>query len=753
MIILITLIGVGSLFIATHLGSSYYFVSGKVINAMGEESRTIAMAFYDDYGIRLIVEDDELEFDERLAPNNTVLRGKYPKLSYILYLCRNGCKGYEVREKDFESVEIGSIVRAKTSKTFAEILEIVEEGVKPIYFLHANESDAMNVWRKAEEVVKMENPFSGLILKHFYSNDRYDWFVIITSLDFDKSTVRNTILLFNDSLKLHSVKKSAKPIRFLEIQDVRNIIRTAPYVIFRDCAIHKIGWYYICQSPLNNFNYVSNTAVVEGHFGLTLVATSSAYGEGDLLYPEMYREILKSEDSPEITIRKFLPDTNISWKEINADGNTMSASGKISTHPEVLHKYKISERVLFNPLVENETVFLLGERNIYAIDEDTGEILWTLDVEGRYYVLDNHLYVSNSSSIVGVDKALGRVAWSYNLSGVKSIHMTHPIDNPSDTIMVAVTTDEIRILNITHTRASEIGSRHFGRNITAVCLDASNNILYIALKEGTRGKLVAVELDDRITTLWMYNHWAEIKNIACKDGEVYLVDSAGLTAITNGEARWECDVGVNGISISRYIYASKVIGERGLVYINSDGEVKYTFKLPDGEVPGTPVTSKNVVILPSMKPNNYSKLYIIQDGTNIFELKHEGEISEPPKISVAYGKIYALFPYDDTHYAIYILGDEKAPEVVDLFNKSRIFAEVPTKPVKFRVWYHEKNLHRAIFAYRINNSWHYVEMKCGEEVCEVRVPVQPKNSVVEYRVILIDDVGNYRILRGEYSIE
>ncbi len=716
---------------------SQYFVCGKAITGVrGDTCYTIAVEFYDDTGVRLIVKDREFNFTE-LVLNDTVkrkLREKYSRLNYILMLFDGDeCAGYFVNEEDFMRAELGSIVEAKVIGTNAKILKIVEKGVKPFYVLNGNESKAKELWRKVVSLVNIRYPFSGIVFRHICTTGGglySDWYVIVTMLDFKNLRVNYTILRFDDSFKLVGNYKFVRPLMRMSEDEIsksidRTINRYGLKEFFRcKSRLKRFGWYYVYRCPS-----LGGTIVFERHSGLVFLATKR------LMFPEMYREICKTDRPPELMVKMFLPDINRSWKMIDSDyGCTRSISVKVPRIAEVLHVFRFSEKIKFNPLVENGTIFVACEKNVYAIDERTGN-MWVLNLSPNCYALGDYLYLANSELLLAIDKRIGKIVWTANVCKAKSILIV-------EGYIIVATPNVVSCLSKNDGKV--LWSRLFRENVSAVC--AGDGKLFVANGKEIRAfKLSSGEI------VWKYEHWCKIKRIAYKDGRLVFVNSVGNVAVLdeNGNYLWEKDAGVDEIAIDKAIYASKILGKKGLVAMDFNGNTIFTFDLPDGEIPGAPIVTDNVVVLPSMKPKSYGKVYILgHNGGKLFELKHDGKASERPKVSVAYGKIYTVFQYDEEHYAIYVLGDSKPPEVIDgFFNVTEVFANQP-----IHIWVNCKDnsgIYKAIFAYRVNDTWRYIEMDTNSGF---RLPSLPAGSMVDYAIILIDNVGNYRIIEGRYRV-
>ncbi len=129
--------------------------------------------------------------------------------------------------------------------------------------------------------------------------------------------------------------------------------------------------------------------------------------------------------------------------------------------------------------------------------------------------------------------------------------------------------------------------------------------------------------------------------------------------------------------------------------------------IKENEDAGTPVVTKKVVILPVVSLH-YGKIYLLWRGTNkLYEYEYAGEENYMPKVSAAYGNIYAVFSYDRAKHAIIKFEDSEKPEIKKVEN----IKHNNSIDVRAMVQDKESGIYKAIVAYNKDSEWHYVEME------------------------------------------
>ncbi|MCQ4153965.1 MAG: hypothetical protein NOM71_06910, partial [Archaeoglobi archaeon] len=200
------------------------------------------------------------------------------------------------------------------------------------------------------------------------------------------------------------------------------------------------------------------------------------------------------------------------------------------------------------------------------------------------------------------------------------------------------------------------------------------------------------------------------------------------------------------------LFIPKTIGDKNLdlQIVDFDGNMIGTFNLSANEIPGFPVVSDNVVILP-VKTDSYGKIYILWRGLEkLYELKHEGAEVLTPKVAVSKGNIYVVFSENKSSQKLYRLADLTPPEIVSIDVK----AEGNELSISALIKDPESALHRVLIAYSIEGGkWNYKDMEIGrkyvrepiggyglsEELYIAKLQVQ---NAVEFYIVAVDNSNN-----------
>jgi len=257
--------------------------------------------------------------------------------------------------------------------------------------------------------------------------------------------------------------------------------------------------------------------------------------------------------------------------------------------------------------------------------------------------------------------------------------------------------------------------------------------------------------------LWRYDHDDIVGTPVYKENKILFIDSGGRLIVisSKGEKLWEKnvygggDVNTNSyLAIGNAIYAPRNIGEKplNLYVIDFDGNFVGKFELEQEERAGAPVVTKNVVLLPVVN-NGYAKTYFLWKGINkLYEFKFEGDEIFMPKVSVAYGSIYAVFSHDKSNHVLIKFKDSEKPKI----KRVEEIKHNESVDVKALIQDEQSGIYKALVAYK-DSEWHYVEMELARRYAmepiggygfneEEYIATIPKT---EYVVIAIDNAGNY----------
>jgi len=502
---------------------------------------------------------------------------------------------------------------------------------------------------------------------------------------------------------------------------------------------------------------------------------------------EEAQPVKEKEKVPKDSLPALLP-----WRLFKGDADSrMFYPSSIPRKPDVMFKVNVSSHFGFftsTPLVEGDKIFLADGAGIYALSRETGEFLWGKEIlsdslEGRKisypqpwerwealgigkgvaaYGLGKYLYVGTSGGgrnlIIAFDKDAGNVVWKRELVGEDDNLVTSNLLVAGGKVCAGTVHSDARVYCF-----SEDGKFLWSTRL-------EGNIRGLAYGDGTifvtsepTKKLFALDANSG-EVKWIYQHDSGVNTAAYIEGKIVFTDSSGnVVAVSkDGQLLWKTNVGAGSdvntnslLAASRNrIYVARTLGEKPLELqvLDLNGNRIGSFALQDGEHPGIPLATEDVVVLPVKKDYEYSKVYFLWRGsTKLHEVKIL-ESDEPwiPRVAAAYGEIYVAVRVPDV---IYRLADREKPEI------KSVEAEVLNTSIKVKaVLQDEKSaIYRAVLVYSINDSeWKYKDMLpsrryvmepiggygLSEEPYEAAIQLKP-GSRIEYYVVAIDNVGNH----------
>jgi outer membrane protein assembly factor BamB len=498
------------------------------------------------------------------------------------------------------------------------------------------------------------------------------------------------------------------------------------------------------------------------------------------------------EKIPENYLPALLP-----WKLFKGGAeSSMFYPSFIPRKPEVVFRVNVSSHFGFfvsTPLIEGDKIYLADDAGIYALDRKTGEFLWGKEIlsdslEGRKisypqpwerwealgigksvaaYGLGRYLYVATSGGgknlVIAFDKATGNVVWKSELEGEEDNLVTSNLLVADGKVCAGTVHSDARVYCFTED-GKFLWSTKLEGNIRGLAY--GDGTIFVT-SEPTR-KLFALDASSG-EVKWVYQHDSGVNTAAYVEGRIIFTDSSGRVAALSkdGQLLWKKNVGAGSdvntnslLAASRNgIYVARTLGEEPLeLYVlDLDGNTIGSFTLLDGEYPGIPLVTEDIVVLPVKKNFEYSKIYLLWRGTaKLYELKVL-ESDEPwmPRVAVAYGEIYAVGRIPDV---IYRLVDEEKPVIKE------VRAELLNASMRVKAVLQDERsaIYRAILVYSINGSdWKYEEMQpsrryvtepiggygLSEEPYEATIQLKP-GSRIEFYVVAIDNVGNYAMSEG-----
>ncbi|MEM2599404.1 MAG: PKD domain-containing protein [Thermoproteota archaeon] len=482
-----------------------------------------------------------------------------------------------------------------------------------------------------------------------------------------------------------------------------------------------------------------------------------------ILHPTIF---INASPAMEDEVEQFLPNLNYPWLlKKGEEGSTCFSSSPVPCIPQIAYECDIPTAQMV--LVEGGIIFSYDpdgrSGDAFALNEATGKILWRTDVYGSFYnfitvnALGKYYYVGttgtekNPSLLIALDKGTGRMVWRAEIDE-RGICRLITCDNK-----IYVGTRGGLVICIDE-NGNELW-RSTLENKMVTDLAYGNGKLYVNLEWS---KILYALNAENGELVWTFNGNDYLSGVAFKNNLIFVKDGSGklIALSSNGDLVWRKEIGIQSFSLGENsIY---VVNPRMLFVLDFQGGDIGRFNLPEGESfhaeYGVAVATKNIVALP-IYGRNYGRLYLLWKGiTPVFNLTYSGDGAISPRVSVAYGRIYAVF-YTYDRNVLYKLHDIEKPVVVSAEAAEEV-CEGEALAVRTTVYDDNSGIYKVLLAYSVNGGkWNYVDMElerryvvepvCGygfsEEPYVGKVPAQRVGSRISWRVIAIDNVGNYII--------
>ncbi len=399
----------------------------------------------------------------------------------------------------------------------------------------------------------------------------------------------------------------------------------------------------------------------------------------------------------------------------------------------------------------------------YALNETTGRILWRTDVYdsfgefirrnalGKYYYVGTTGTEEKPSLLIALDKKTGRIVWTTeidkgDISALIAYNGRIYLGTRSG--LVSCIDEDGNMLWRRTLRENVITALAYGDGRLYVNLEWSKSLYALSAKNGE--------------PVWTFNGDDYLLGVAFKNNLVLVQEyNRKLIGLSpNGTVMWKKEISVESFSVGED--AICIVDRRNLSVLDFQGSDIGKFDLSEGEQfeksYGVAVIAKRILALP-VYGKNYGRLYLLWRGTTpIFNLTHFGEGAISPRVSIAYGSIYAVF-YTYDKILLYKLHDVEKPAIVSAEAASEVYEEEELV-AKVNVYDNRSGIYRTLLAYSIDGGkWNYVDMElerryiiepiCGygfsEEPYVGKIPAQRTGSTISWIVIAIDNVGNYII--------
>lgn len=379
------------------------------------------------------------------------------------------------------------------------------------------------------------------------------------------------------------------------------------------------------------------------------------------------------------------------------------------------------------------------------------------------YGVGKYIFVGTSSTeegngyLLAFSKYTGELVWRAELEPENNVYLSAVTSNliiVEGRVCVGTVRDKGYVLCFTED-GDLLWRNKIGGNVRGLAY--GNSILFATSEPSKSIHAFDIKTGEK---LWSYIHDGMVGTPAYKKGKTFFIDGGGdLVAVSSeGEKLWEkkifgdSDVNTNSyLAIGDNIYAPRNLGEKplNLYVIDFNGSVIGKFKFKGEERAGAPVVTKNVVLLPVVS-NGYTKIYFLWKGINkLYEFKLESEEIYMPKISVAYGNIYAVFSHDRAKNVIVKFEDSEKPNIKEV-NEMKHNGSID---VEMLVQDGQSGVYKALAAYKKGEEWHYVEMELARRYIMEPIGGYGFNEEkyiatipnVEYVVIVVDNAGNYNL--------
>ncbi|MEM1578408.1 MAG: PQQ-binding-like beta-propeller repeat protein [Archaeoglobaceae archaeon] len=457
-----------------------------------------------------------------------------------------------------------------------------------------------------------------------------------------------------------------------------------------------------------------------------------------------------AEEIPKDYLLKLTP-----WKLPKGSERNDFYTPQIPRKPELDFIINISANFdgLSTPLVE-DFIYIVDGWRVYAYTLD-GKQLWTFDVYENYkkrikaYGLGNYLYIGTTSaekgiSLLALDKEKGRVVWE------KEINIAGSVSALIVSKIVCFGTDYLDPFVMCF---EENGTKLWSQKVagTVKGFAFGDGILFVSAD-------YLYAFDETGKLLWKIER--SFSTPIYKNGLLIVSSYGYVTAFSkDGTKLWEKDFKTGeDLKSNPFISASnvalfipRVFGSKPfeLQLVGFDGNLLGNFKLEDDEIPGFPVVSDEVVLLP-VKTEKYGKVYFLWRGKEVIhEIKEEGEEVFMPTIAVSNGEIFVLFSKSREKHVLWKLSDKISPEILNISvttHGNEVTVSLTTKDTGSAI-------HRAMLVYSENSKWEYKDMDLGRRYFiepmggygfneEVYVGKLTVSNILHFYAAVIDNSNN-----------
>ncbi|MBO3832984.1 MAG: PQQ-binding-like beta-propeller repeat protein [Candidatus Brockarchaeota archaeon] len=434
------------------------------------------------------------------------------------------------------------------------------------------------------------------------------------------------------------------------------------------------------------------------------------------------------------------------------EGSALSSPSPIPCRPQAAYECEVpfAEAVL----VEKGIIFSFTNSHAYALNETTGRILWRTAIYDSFFksikksALGKHYYLVAGNLLIALEKNTGRIVWTTE-TGKEDVSELITCHNK---VYVGTRNGVVYCID----ENGKILWERTLENHVVTDVACGGGMLYVNLEWSKNLYALNVETGELV---WTFSGDDYLSKVAFKNDLVLVTewDNKLIALSPNGEVRWKKEIRVQSFSIGEgRIY---VVDHGKLSVLDFQGSEIGRFDFPEEffhEPYGAAVVIGKILALP-VQGKGYGRLYLLWGGTiPVFNLTHYGDGAISPRISVAYGNVYAVF-YTYDRNVLYKLHDIEKPVVVSAEAAGEVY-EGEEFVVKTTVYDNRSGIYKTLLAYSIDGGkWNYVDMELErryivEPVCSYgfseepyigKIPAQRAGSRILWKIITIDNVGNY----------
>jgi len=486
----------------------------------------------------------------------------------------------------------------------------------------------------------------------------------------------------------------------------------------------------------------------------------------------------------EVNVSPFLPDNSFSWRLIKARStNSYYAESDLPRFPLIDYEINVSANIgghLGTPLVDGDLLVLAGWERIAVYNVTTGEMLWNREIMDEFgatiasYVLGDKIYVATEARFDSQGNAIPCLLLAFKRQQGELVWRVEVGSGGTDVTSNLVLVDGRLVFGTGWEDSKVYCYLTDGSLLWVTQLEGVGNIRGIAVGGAT--VFATGENGNNIYALnlingkvkWVYVHDTIPGTPVYWKGRVLFIDTSGKLVCLDAdsgkpifmkEVGGFLDVDNNSrmaVSDDGDIYLARREETQAISKFNSEGELIATYNLNDVDMVGTPVISRRIILLPVTIRNGVKLLVFWDDLRFINELVWETTEGFVPTVSVSNASIFFVYGVSDGQRLVKLF-DPMQPFFKNIEFPDSVYVGEPIN-VDITAVDGESGIYKAILFYRVdqveikslemNLLRRYVVEPAGgyglnDEPYSVQIPPQSRESKVEFRILLVDNSGNY----------